>query len=211
MVLIVLAIAWRISNNNIEAGNDPDPRSGVVTLGIEPADGDAGNDSAGANSGYGAPNSSSTSNAGDGGGQPQSPPTPPSGNQSGQPAGNNGGVPGGSENGNPAGSSEKASNAGQPETDPSGGNAGTQEEPVRQGEPASPPAGEQAAADKSVHYTVQDGDTLYRILMNAYGKATPDLIEEIASANDMDDPGAISPGDVLILPVIEGYQDPIKP
>ena len=44
--------------------------------------------------------------------------------------------------------------------------------------------------------------------MDAYGKATPELIETVASANDMNDPGALVLGQTLILPIVEGFETP---
>lgn len=59
-----------------------------------------------------------------------------------------------------------------------------------------------------VKYEVQQDDTLYRILRFAYDKANQELVDAVASANKMDDPSELMVGQVLILPLVNGYQSP---
>jgi nucleoid-associated protein YgaU len=215
LVIVVLAIAWRISNNRVEAGNDAEPHVGIVTLGMKPdADQtvDEGSEvNPASNGNYGAAGNETNSPTGEGASGDSTGSDSVDPNRGGSagaanppandPATNTGGESGGN------------SGSGSPGTDSTRGNATTdppgQDPATEQGGDNSTP--EPSPASKDVVYTVQEGDTLYRILMNAYGKATPDLIEEIAVANQMDDPGAISPGDELKLPKVEGYPDPKMP
>jgi len=67
----------------------------------------------------------------------------------------------------------------------------------------------QVAAGKT--YTIQSGDTLYRILVRAYGTAPESLVEAIAEANALTDPSALTVGATLQLPVISGFQPPQQP
>lgn len=60
-------------------------------------------------------------------------------------------------------------------------------------------------------YTIQNGDTLYRILVRAYGTAPEELVNAIAEVNAMDDPGALQVGATLNLPIISGFQPPQQP
>ncbi len=59
------------------------------------------------------------------------------------------------------------------------------------------------------YWSVESGQTLYRIAKSAYGKASLEVIEAIAQANQLDDPGAIRLGQKLLLPVIPGANAPI--
>ncbi len=215
LVIVVLAIAWRISNNNVEASNDTEEHVGIVTLGMKPDATDGSATGAGVES-------QSRGNSG------ASPTTPdsnsganPGGNSTGPDAANphqSGGEgattpPANDENANAGNGLSGAERAGNPGSSATGGGTSTDSPGL---DPAADAPEEGAdsdanAASKDIRYTVQEGDTLYRILMKAYNKATPDLIEEIAVANNMDDPGAIHPGDELKLPKVEGYQDPIQP
>ena len=180
LVLVVLAIAWKISNQ-VEAGQEPDKNTGRVTLGVSEEGSDTPVRPAG---GQANESDSPTLPAGDNpetsGNDPQ--PTPPTDPDLG------------------------AGSGGDP-TPPAGVPA---EEPPVQPEPAdpTPPAKEEIAG---VRYTVQEGDTLYRILMNAYGKATDALIDSVAVASDLDDPSRLRPGMELVLPVVPGYDPPKKP
>ncbi len=188
LVLIVLAIAWRISNK-VDASNDPDPNSGIVTLGTEGEASGEEKTSGGLKSGLPYSGSDSTLDKEEAG--PETEKLPGNG----------------------------------PATilaDPPKDNQNTEKQPGSGTEipvdpnPASDPNRDTPPPKDSpkpmvLSYTVKDGDTLYRILTNAYGSATPDLIEAIASANELDDPGAISPGDVLKLPEVEGYSKPKLP
>ena len=60
-------------------------------------------------------------------------------------------------------------------------------------------------------YTIQSGDTLYRILVRAYGSAPEELVDAIAEANAMSDPGALTVGATLQLPIVSGFQPPQQP
>lgn len=210
LVLIVLAIAWRISNHNVEASNETDPRSGVVTLGVETSanGGDAslpGNGATGAGGSTADPAQDSNSNPGPGpaGGNNSGNSNLPTGDTPDPNAGQNesgGSAADGADPNQPAdgdGAAGGNSDPTPPQPDP---NSGQQEDESEE----SAPAGE-------IRYTVQTGDTLYGILMAAYGQAPPDLVEQIAVANDMDDPGAIRPGDEIKLPKLDGYPDPKNP
>lgn len=64
---------------------------------------------------------------------------------------------------------------------------------------------------QEVRYTVQSGDNLYRIITRAYGSAPEDLVEAVAEANAMDDPGNLAVGQVLLLPAVSGFQKPRRP
>lgn len=182
LVLIVLAIAWKISNQ-VEAGQEPDNNKGRVTLGVS--------EGAGENS----PNRPAGGDAT----QPSQPELPAGDNP--ETSGNDPelSAPSGNEAlGNPTG--EQAD----PSTPPAN-------EPPVQPEPTidpTPPAEEEIAG---IRYTVKEGDTLYRILMNAYGKANDALIDSVAVASDLDDPGQLRPGMELVLPVIPGYDPPKRP
>jgi len=59
-----------------------------------------------------------------------------------------------------------------------------------------------------VKYKVKQDDTLYRILRFAYDKANQELVDAVASANNMDDPSELMVGQMLILPPVKGYQSP---
>jgi len=60
-------------------------------------------------------------------------------------------------------------------------------------------------------YIIQSGDTLYRILVRAYGTAPEELIDAIAEANAMSDPSALTVGATLKLPLVSGFQPPQQP
>lgn len=182
LVLIVLAIAWKISNQ-VEAGQEPDNNKGRVTLGVSdgsgndtptrPAAGDANKPAAPALPAGDTPETS--------GNDPD--PSDPSGSQ---------------ELGTPSGEQPNLNTP--PVADPP-----VQPEPTID---PTPPTEEEIAG---IRYTVKEGDTLYRILMNAYGKANDALIDSVAVASDLDDPSLLSPGMELILPIVPGYDPPKKP
>ncbi|MFK5956728.1 MAG: LysM domain-containing protein [Planctomycetota bacterium] len=60
-------------------------------------------------------------------------------------------------------------------------------------------------------YTIQSGDTLYRILVRAYGSAPESLVTTIAEANALTDPAALTVGANLLLPIVSGFQPPQQP
>jgi nucleoid-associated protein YgaU len=62
-----------------------------------------------------------------------------------------------------------------------------------------------------LEYTVVSGDSLYGIVRRAYGSAPERLIDAVATANHMDDPSSLNLGQVLRLPIIEGFPAPQKP
>jgi nucleoid-associated protein YgaU len=64
---------------------------------------------------------------------------------------------------------------------------------------------------EGLRYTVKEGDTLYGILSRAYGKANQALIDSVAVASDLDDPSRLSPGMVLVLPQVPGFDAPKRP
>jgi len=175
LVLIVLAIAWKISNE-VEAGQEPDKNPGRITLGVHPDD------------------------------QPES-----DGDTKRTPASLE-------NNGKPTGSQEPKTqpSAEPPETTPAkpatqpGQNPPNQPEASEQApiEPTTPPAEDEI---EGIRYTVKEGDTLYGILSRAYGKANQALIDSIAVASDLDDPSRLSPGMVLVLPQVPGFDAPKRP
>jgi hypothetical protein len=61
--------------------------------------------------------------------------------------------------------------------------------------------GKQQSADFAKRYVVRRGDTLSSIAGRMYGD--PALWRPIAKENDMDDPLAIRPGQVLVIPAVE--------
>lgn len=62
-----------------------------------------------------------------------------------------------------------------------------------------------------VRYTVQSGDTLYRIVVNHYGTAPEALVDAVAEANGMRDAGSLGVGQVLELPLVSGFPGPKRP
>ena len=53
-----------------------------------------------------------------------------------------------------------------------------------------------------VAYTVVEGDTMYRIIKNAYGTFSEKILTQIAIENNLDNPNDLAIGDVVKLPVI---------
>ncbi|MCH2111751.1 MAG: LysM peptidoglycan-binding domain-containing protein [Planctomycetes bacterium] len=66
-------------------------------------------------------------------------------------------------------------------------------------------------APSAQYYVIKKDDTLFRILERFYGKATMDLVDAVAEANDMDDPSDLSINQRLILPLVKGQPAPRKP
>ncbi len=188
IVILALAVAWKISNQ-VEAGQEPDPDSGLAMVGILPPEQEP--DAAGPG-GTAPPGGSDPASAGNGAGAPGSG-DPASDPRSGDPNAD----PGADDPDPAAGSSDPSAYPGG--SDPASGEQGT-------GESGSDPAGAQA-----VRYQVQDNDTLYSILLRAYGKASEDLIDRVAMANGMDDPSNLGLGQELVLPVFPGYSPPKLP
>lgn len=181
LVLIVLAIAWKISNQ-VEAGQEPDKNSGRITLGVIPED------------------------AGETAASEEDTVTPPAGTSAGDssPASGNQPDP-------PAKPAEEPAQAEEPSTLPEENGPVTPEPPATEPsteEPAAPPAEEEIPG---LRYTVKEGDTLYGILTRAYGKANQALIDSVAVASDLDDPGRLSPGMTLVLPQVPGFDAPKRP
>lgn len=187
LVLIVLAIAWKISNQ-VEAGQDPTDDSGRVTLGMIPEDADPDL----------RPSQAVSAKSENKGGQD----TPP--------------LPAAPEGAAPSAAEEIGETPPFTPGDPSSNKPEAQPQPTAEDEPQpapvevtpEPPVEEELAG---LRYTVQSGDTLYGILMRAYGKADEALIDSIAVASDLDDPSQLSVGLTLILPKVPGYQDPKQP
>ncbi|MCH2100785.1 MAG: LysM peptidoglycan-binding domain-containing protein [Planctomycetes bacterium] len=172
LVLVVLAIAWKISNQ-VEAGQEPDKNTGRVTLGVSESANEQLSRSEGESKGTALPTTGDVNGA-------------------------SGIDPELSASTNPTPAPEEGSGANQPSTPP------IEETPVQ-----SKPTAEEKVA--SIRYTVQEGDTLYRILMNAYGKANDTLIDAVAVASNLDDPSRLRPGMELVLPEVPGYDSPKKP
>jgi nucleoid-associated protein YgaU len=163
LVLIVLAIAWKISNQ-VEAGQKPDKNPGRITLGVHPDD------------------LEETDGA--------TKRTPAS----------VGGTPAGTQEPSTTQEAKPSETAAKPE----------QSQPPAQppAKPATPPAEDEI---EGIRYTVKEGDTLYGILSRAYGKANQALIDSVAVASDLDDPSRLSPGMVLVLPQVPGFDAPKRP
>lgn len=64
------------------------------------------------------------------------------------------------------------------------------------------------AAPGTATHTVASGETLYRIVLKAYGTAPEQLVKEVAAANGLKDPGALKVGQKLKLPSIAGWPAP---
>lgn len=184
LVLIVLAIAWKISNQ-VEAGQEPDKKPGRITLGVHPDD-VQGSDEVNQRT------SASLENGGSPAGK-QEPTTTPETKPAAKP------------------SESPAKPATQPESKPNKPVLADppaqpkEESPVQ---PTPPPTGDEI---EGIRYTVKEGDTLYGILSRAYGKANQALIDSIAVASDLDDPSRLSPGMVLVLPQVPGFDAPKRP
>jgi len=65
-------------------------------------------------------------------------------------------------------------------------------------------------AGGAIDYVIREDDTMYRIILNHYGKYSEDILREISDANNLSDPSDIGIGDKVILPVIEGVGAPKK-
>jgi LysM domain-containing protein len=177
IVLIVLAIAWKISNQ-VEAGQLPDPNSGVVMLGTVPNDSQT---AANQDSSMAAAREAATN-------KPSSSADPQSLTES-----------------QPTGSSSAGADSGDL-TPGSASNKESAKPDGPQGGSIGPPS-----ASSDLVYTVLANETMYGILLRAYGKASPDLIEAVAAANDLDDPSALKVGQPLRLPLVEGFPAPKNP
>lgn len=64
------------------------------------------------------------------------------------------------------------------------------------------------ATGKASSHQVKSGETLYRIVLNAYGTAPPELIKEVSKANGLKDAAAIKVGQKIILPSIADWPAP---
>lgn len=69
------------------------------------------------------------------------------------------------------------------------------------------PAAAASAPPVGTHQ-VKSGETLYRIVLNAYGTAAPELIQEVAKANGMKDASALKVGQKVKLPTLAGWPAP---
>lgn len=181
LVLIVLAIAWKISNQ-VEAGQEPDEKPGRITLGVHPDDVD-GSDRATKRSPASLENDSKPA---DGPGPESTPTSKPTETPK-----------------TPASQPEPLQAKPQPEE------TAPPVQPQLPAKPVTPPPATEEIA--GLRYTVKDGDTLYGILSRAYGKANQALIDSIAVASDLDDPSRLSPGMVLVLPQVPGFDPPKRP
>ena len=79
-------------------------------------------------------------------------------------------------------------------------------------EPMQPPLQPETITEAggAIDYVVREDDTMYRIILNHYGKYSEDILREISDANNLSDPSDIGIGDKVILPVIEGVGAPKK-
>ncbi len=93
--------------------------------------------------------------------------------------------------------------------------AGAQKPPAGGGDPREP---QTAANEKQptvttpgpTAYTARDGDTLYRIVLRAYGTAPGELVTAVSKANGMSDPSQLRAGQKLTLPSLAGWPAPKK-
>lgn len=112
-----------------------------------------------------------------------------------------------SRQGGEAGEANLRNGGAKPAPAPEGG-----EESGEQGEKPAPPAVDPEPTPpptpQEVQHRVKPGETLYRIVLNAYGTAPEDLVDKVADENGLADPGSISEGQKLKLPVIAGYPEP---
>jgi len=69
------------------------------------------------------------------------------------------------------------------------------------------PAASASAPPAGMHQ-VKSGETLYRIVLNAYGTAAPELVQEVAKANGMKDASALKVGQKVKLPTLAGWPAP---
>ena len=63
----------------------------------------------------------------------------------------------------------------------------------------------------AITHTIASGDTLYGLVTRAYGTAPQALVDAVAAANNMSDPGALEIGQVVTFPEISGFSAPQKP
>jgi len=91
--------------------------------------------------------------------------------------------------------------------------APTASEPMKTAAPFTPPKPVEASfkpepqpepapetAPQPTRHQVGDGDTLWGIVNDHYGRAGEKLIQMVADANGMDDPSMLQPGMTLVLP-----------
>lgn len=64
---------------------------------------------------------------------------------------------------------------------------------------------------KFVRHTIVEGDTLYSLVSRAYGTAPEGLVDAVAQANNLSDPGSLQLGQVIVFPPIDGFSAPKKP
>lgn len=62
-----------------------------------------------------------------------------------------------------------------------------------------------------VTHTIVEGDTLYSLVKRYYGTAPESLVDAVADANNLSDPGSLFLGQKLMMPVIDGFSAPKKP
>jgi LysM repeat protein len=63
------------------------------------------------------------------------------------------------------------------------------------------PASQTQANTRTEKYTIQSGDTLASIAIKYYGNSSPDSIQKIQNANNMDNPDKIALGQELLIPL----------
>lgn len=90
------------------------------------------------------------------------------------------------------------------------------DEPSKRGsDPVPPPVVEppveEPPAPPVLKHTVAEGENLYRIVLKAYGTAPAALIDAVAAANGLADPGQLGAGAVIELPELSGYPAPARP
>jgi nucleoid-associated protein YgaU len=75
------------------------------------------------------------------------------------------------------------------------------------GHTSAPSAGG-AVVPSSASVTVQPGDTLWELAEDHYGWVNADLVREVSSASELDDPSLILPGDVIVFPPLDSISEP---
>jgi phage tail protein X len=93
--------------------------------------------------------------------------------------------------------------------------SGGDEPNTRESDPMPPPVVDAPAAEPptptALKHTVAEGENLYRIVLKAYGTAPAALIDAVAAANGLGDPGQLGAGAVIELPELPGYPAPARP
>ncbi|MCP4092931.1 MAG: LysM peptidoglycan-binding domain-containing protein [Planctomycetes bacterium] len=60
-------------------------------------------------------------------------------------------------------------------------------------------------------HTIVAGDTFYSLIRSYYGTAPESLLDAVAEANSLSDPGSLNLDQKILMPVIDGFRAPKKP